>query len=66
MKNLDVDPPSHGLMKRALGCLKKNNPARRAGEKKFPALKIGKKNSPTHLSLPAPPIKIKWLFPKLT
>ena len=65
MKNLDVDPPPPpcGLMKRALGGFKKNNPAQRAGEKNSPALKIGKKNSPAHLSLPAPPIKIKWLFP---
>ena len=48
-------PPPHGLMKRALGGLKKNSPARRAGEKNSPALKIGKKNYPAHLSLPAPP-----------
>ena len=56
MKNLDVEPPPppHGLMKRALGGFKKNNPAHRAGENS-PALKIGKKNSPAHLSLPAPP-----------
>ena len=61
MKNLDVDPPpppppsSHGLMIRALGGLKKNNPAQRAGKKNSPALKIGEKNYPAHLSLPAPP-----------
>ena len=59
MKNMDVDPspPHHGLIKRALWGLKKNNPTRRAGEKNFPALmhKIGKKNSPAHLSLSAPP-----------
>ena len=53
MKNLDVEPPPpppHGLMRRALGCFNKNNP-----KKNSPALKIGKKNSPAHLSLPAPP-----------
>ena len=54
MQNMDVPPP-HGLRKRALGGLKKNSPAQRAGEKNSPALKIGKKNSPAHLSLPAPP-----------
>ena len=63
----NIPPLPHGLMKRALGGFKKNNPAQRVGEKNSPALKIGKKNSPAHLSLPAPPppppIKIKWLFP---
>ena len=48
-------PPPPGLMKRALGGFKKNNPARRAGEKKISCSKNRQKNSPAHLSLPAPP-----------
>ena len=58
-------PPPYGLMKWVPGGFKKNSTARRASEKtNSPAPKIGKKNSPADLSLPAPPpIKIKWLFP---
>ena len=67
---MDVDPllppppPPHGLIKLAPGGLKKNSLARRASEKFSPAPKIGKKKSPAHLGLPAPPpLKNQMVYP---